>query len=574
MTDTFLGSMILSERYKISERVGTGGMARVFKAHDTNLDRPVAIKILHDHLASDATFKERFEREAKFIASLNHPNIVQIYDFNVVESAAGSLYYMVMPFIPGKTLRDILEALAEQSRRLPVDRALEIFKDICDALSYAHKRGMIHRDVKPANILFDEHDRAVLTDFGIARLAEGSSLTQDGVTTGTPSYMSPEQVGGGPVDMRSDVYALGIILFEMLAGTVPYADESAVSTMLKHIQAPVPIMSDYLAEANPALDAVIGRALAKHPDDRFPSVDDFCHHASSVLTLGQSSPLAARSLPPSTKSMNTGAATAILSTQESQPAPVHTAGSQRKILLLGGGVLAALLLIALISRAIMPASPITQEDAETVPGMTSDNPDYLASTFDTGDSSNELWPQGSTGALVREITADGYYRFENLRPGTAATSIIETSGDYYDSIITLEGLLESTSQSASGYGIIFRHVDAQNYYVFAIDGERRFSIWIRENGEWRELRDQAETWTFHEAIQSRGTANTLSLMVHGNHFVGSVNGVEVTDIVDNTLSQGKVGIYLATPGSGNASLLVDSLSIDTNISAPSMTADS
>ena len=180
-------------RYKIQQRLGSGGMATVYKAEDLNLQRPVAIKILHEHLSYESTFQERFEREARFIAGFNHPGIVQVYDFAVVESGTHKLFYMVMPFISGHTLTDLLEHCRDENKPVPHKRVRQIMLELADALGYAHDRGMIHRDVKPGNILFDENNRTILTDFGIARLAQQSGLTQDGLIVGTPAYMSPEQ---------------------------------------------------------------------------------------------------------------------------------------------------------------------------------------------------------------------------------------------------------------------------------------------------------------------------------------------------------------------------------------------
>src|SRR5215207_546419 len=181
----FVGSRV--DRYEVQARVGTGGMARVYRAHDTNLDRTVAIKILHEHLADDPSFKERFEREAKLVASLSHPNIVQVYDFNVVWRDEFPQYYMVMPFLPGKTLRDVLAEGAAKGELPSYDRVLEVMLSLTEALGYAHAAGMLHRDVKPANIMLTDKGKIILTDFGIARMVVSSRLTQDGVSTGTPA---------------------------------------------------------------------------------------------------------------------------------------------------------------------------------------------------------------------------------------------------------------------------------------------------------------------------------------------------------------------------------------------------
>ncbi|MFN8530774.1 MAG: protein kinase [Anaerolineae bacterium] len=183
-------------RYEIRERIGAGGMARVFKAWDTTLERPVALKILHDHLADDPTFKERFTREARFVAALNHPNIVQVYDFNVIERDGFPLYYMVMSYIPGSTLRDLLYDYGERGERLPVERVYQIMRNLTDAIGYAHANGMVHRDLKPGNVLLGAQGDAILTDFGIVRMLESSRLTQEGISTAPRSICLPEQVSG------------------------------------------------------------------------------------------------------------------------------------------------------------------------------------------------------------------------------------------------------------------------------------------------------------------------------------------------------------------------------------------
>ena len=572
MTDSTVERITLEGRYKIQERLGTGGMARVYKAYDTNLERLVAIKILHDHLAADSTFKERFTREAKFVAGFNHPHIVQIYDFNIIESATDPLYYMVMPYLPGPTLKQILENYVEQGEHMPQKKVFKIITDICDALSYAHNRGMIHRDVKPANILFNEHNSAILTDFGIARLAEGSNLTQEGVATGTPVYMSPEQVSGKQVDARSDIYALGIILYEMLAGTPPFNSDSGISTMLQHIHEPVPSLSSVVSSIDPVLESGIIRALAKDPDDRFSTVTEFNNYLQGVLPVsGTDSAPFIEIQPAASKKFFDGEETRIL---DAQPSPTHTLQQKIKrntspwgILASGVSIIAIIAIIALFNNR-----PRTEVE-ETVPSMTAETSD-VSSYFEPEEAANMYWPTGASGTITREITNDGYYRFSNERQGIAATTLLEYGQVYEDTIITVEGLLDESSQRSSAYGIVFRYADADNYYVFAVDGARRYSIWIREDGVWHELRDEDEAWTFDEVIQPIGNTNILRIEADDDHFIGTVNGTIVADVHDDRFASGQVGLYLATPNTGSATTLIDSYLLETDLSgAPSMTAD-
>jgi eukaryotic-like serine/threonine-protein kinase len=215
-------------RYDLRERLGKGGMASVYKGWDANLERSVAVKVLHDYLVEDKDFRDRFEREAKLVASLDHPNIAQVYDFEIAERAGQPIYYMVMKYIPGKSLRALMEDDAHSGERLTLTEVSNVMSGVCNALQYAHQRGMVHRDVTPGNILFDEQGRAVLADFGIARIVASQRVTQSGMTSGTPLYMPPEQGLGEAGDHRSDLYSLGVILYEMLSGKPPFDAESAV----------------------------------------------------------------------------------------------------------------------------------------------------------------------------------------------------------------------------------------------------------------------------------------------------------------------------------------------------------
>lgn len=559
MTDSFLINFRLG-RYEIRDRLGAGGMARVFKGYDTNLDRLVAIKILHDHLADEPTFRERFEREAKFIASLNHPNIVQVYDFDVTEVGGNQcLYYMVMPYIPGKSLKEILEDRAEC---LPQPQVIDIIHSLADALGYAHGRGMVHRDVKPANILFNERGQAVLADFGIARLVENSKLTQEGMTTGTPAYMSPEQVLGLPADARSDLYSLGIIAFEMLTGRLPFPDDNTVSVMLKHVNEPIPRISQFLSADNPHLDAVMYRALAKNSEDRYATTGEFYNDFATALG-GQSSPNM-QTTPPflHTQSTQILSKTALIS-------PPDTTSSQRKSI---GLITVALTVIVFIGAIVLMergmGSNVAQADPQ-VESMTGDTALYFSETFDA--DSNSYWPQTASSEIVPEIS-DGFYRLHNPEPGTAATSLFDQQYSYRDAVIQMEGVLVEDSQPASAYGIVFNYQDPDNYSVFAVDGVGRYSIWTRKEGVWGELRGEANAWTDDEAVKVLGETNTLRVEIHGSHFAGYVNDVLVADVVDDEASSGGIGIYLATPRSGTASALIDLYEV-LSVSVPSMTSE-
>ncbi len=288
------------DRYELQERLGRGGMAEVWRAFDTQLQRHVAIKILHADLQNDPSFISRFEREAQLIASLHHPNIVQIFDFRAARSPQGdeTIAYMVMDYVEGTTLAHYLHATSRVGRFPAQADIVQLFVPICQAVDYAHQKGMIHRDIKPANILLDRRDPSnrrigepILSDFGIAKLLANSAITHSGWWLGTPYYTSPEQARGAPGDERSDIYALGVILYEMCVGTLPFQGDNPTAIIMQQISAD-PI-APALVNPNipPMLSVVILRALAKAPADRFASASSMAIALSDALHVPVSASL-------------------------------------------------------------------------------------------------------------------------------------------------------------------------------------------------------------------------------------------------------------------------------------------
>ncbi|MCC7360245.1 MAG: protein kinase [Anaerolineales bacterium] len=267
-------------RYRIVEHLGRGGMAEVYKAYQANLDRYVAIKLMHQFLAADQDFISRFEREAKNVAALRHPNIVQVFDFDVHNGTP----YMVMEYIEGDTLKTHLEQLSREGKPLPMAEAIHIIREVGQALSYAHKQKMIHRDVKPANVMLDKSGRVILTDFGIAKILTGPSFTVTGATIGTPAYMSPEQGLGRPGDHRSDIYALGVMLYQLVTGQLPYEADTPLAVMLKHVNEPLPLPRTFKPDLPEGIERIILKAMAKNPDDRFNTADEMLAQLDNMNT--------------------------------------------------------------------------------------------------------------------------------------------------------------------------------------------------------------------------------------------------------------------------------------------------
>lgn len=256
-------STLLDNRYELVERIGDGGMAEVYRAHDKMLDRFVAIKILHPQFTSDESFIARFRREAQGAARLSHPNIVNIYD---VGESDGK-YYIVMEYIKGETLKDKIKREAP----LPIDTTLSIVKEIAEALENAHANNLVHCDIKPHNILMNEYGHAKVADFGIARATTSSTITYTGSVVGSVHYFSPEQAKGHTISTKSDIYSLGVVMYEMLTGQVPFNGETAVSIAIKHLQdAPIP-PHELRADIPPLVEAIVLKAMDKNPDNRYTS---------------------------------------------------------------------------------------------------------------------------------------------------------------------------------------------------------------------------------------------------------------------------------------------------------------
>ncbi|MFY1635279.1 Stk1 family PASTA domain-containing Ser/Thr kinase [Solwaraspora sp. WMMB335] len=264
---------LLGGRYQVGELLGYGGMAEVHRGRDLRLGRDVAIKMLRTDLARDRTFQERFRREAQNAASLNHPAIVAVYDTGEEYAPTGeTLPFIVMEFVNGRTLKEVL---AVESRLNP-RRALEICADICAALEFSHRHGIIHRDIKPGNVMLTQNSQVKVMDFGIARaLASGATtMTQTSAVIGTAQYLSPEQARGESVDARSDVYAAGCVLFELLCGHPPFVGDSPVSVAYQHVREDPRAPSDINRDVTPPIDAIVLKALAKNPLNRYQSAGE------------------------------------------------------------------------------------------------------------------------------------------------------------------------------------------------------------------------------------------------------------------------------------------------------------
>ena len=268
---------IIGNRYEILEEVGLGGMATVYKAKDHVLNRLVAVKVLKDEFTTDADFVKRFNTEAQSAASLSHPNIVSIYDVGHEEE--NNLYYIVMELIQGKTLKEIINSEGTLSWKWAVNIAMQI----ASALELAHKKGIVHRDIKPHNIIITEDGIAKVTDFGIAKAVSNSTITAFGTTIGSVHYFSPEQAKGGFTDAKSDLYSLGVVMYEMLTGKVPFDADTPVSVALKHMQEEPKEPAEINPEIPSAVNQIVVKAMQKEPSARYQNATEMLHDLSTAL---------------------------------------------------------------------------------------------------------------------------------------------------------------------------------------------------------------------------------------------------------------------------------------------------
>jgi len=431
-----------AERYALESRIATGGMGEVWQANDTVLGRRVAVKLLKTEYADDATFRSRFETEARHAASLHHPNVAAVYDFGEAQPSdqpAGSDVarpYLVMELVDGRPL----SALLEPGQALDPDATRDLLAQAADALAAAHAAGIVHRDVKPANLLVTPDRTVKITDFGIARAAQGMSLTETGQVMGTPQYLSPEQAQGGVATPASDVYSLGVVAFECLAGHRPFVGETPVATALAHLRDPVP----ELPEDVPAdLAAVVRRAMAKSPEDRFANAAEL---ASALRNPG------AVAAPDRTQVM-TGVAPVPVpaSTPATAPSAAAAAGPaagsrrRRKVpwgwILLGVLAIAGIVAVALLANSgddqpdppaatqSEPTSQPTQQPSTQPPSTQASQPTQQPSP--TEDNTVQVDESDYVGRDVDEVEADlqdlglNVRRDEQTNPGDEEEDSVE-----------------------------------------------------------------------------------------------------------------------------------------------------
>ncbi len=562
-------------RYEILNELGRGGMATVYRAFDPRFKRSVAIKVLPREFLHDPGFRARFDREAQTIATLEHPAIVPVYDFG----EEGGQPYLVMRYMPGGSLSDRLKR-----GPLTVQQAGDILNRLASALERAHQIGVIHRDLKPQNVLFDQYGNAFLSDFGSAYLVQASSALTGDAIIGTPAYMSPEQARGDEeLDGRSDIYALGAILFEMLTGRQPYEADTPMGVAVKHITEPVPRILEVKSDLPQALEEIISRAMAKQRTDRFETPLEMARALGSLVDPERAVSSAAQRdttipLDPSSALGQPGLAspprTAADSIHTYAGKPAETYGStldsgmpgpRRKNLLgipqwiwivagvilvsgvcglvaIGGGTAAVL---RNLSNPAPGPAPIGSPQVMTEKILFQD--DFL--------DPSSGWDRYTGEEAVTDYASGGY------------RILVNDENAYFWSnpyLFFSDALIEVQATKIAGpddndFGIICRYQDADNFYFFLISSDGYYSINKYTDGEYKIV--GREAYTFHERIRQGQATNLLQASCVGDLLALTVNGERLFEVRDPDFAGGDVGLIAGTFAEPGTDILFENFKV-------------
>jgi tRNA A-37 threonylcarbamoyl transferase component Bud32 len=547
-------------QYRIVEQIGSGGMAAVFKAYQPGLNRYVAIKVLPPLHAERPGFSERFAREAQAIANLHHPNILPVYDSGQERGYS----FIVMRYVEGAhTLGEVMK------QPLDLDAAANVIGQVAAALDHAHAQRIIHRDVKPSNVLMDG-DWALLTDFGLAKMTESSAtLTGTGVGVGTPAYMSPEQGQGKGVDHRTDVYSLGVVLFEMLTGRIPHEAETPLAIILKRVTEPLPLPRTLNPRIPEAVERVILKALAREPADRFDSAGEMAEALKQAVSEGAAEEAEESTLLAQPPEMLRREA------ERRPPATPARPGFPYKWAL-GGGVLvvvAALCLVGLfLALAIRrgptatPTSsalagtptatlkPLTLDLASTptaTPEPLIETPVLANAPIYSDDFSQQTWTTNHSSEASGKYENGEYH----IVVEEADWEDHETAGEAFKDFA-----LEVTGRQVDGppggkYGVVFRFAGEGNYYRFGVSSDKLYSVRKRLDDEWQEIVE----WSYSPAIKEGRQANRLKVVAIGDRMAFFANGQHLVTVRDESFSTGDIGVFGAAFDEPNVHVAFDDL---------------
>jgi serine/threonine protein kinase len=542
--------------YRIITQIGKGGMANVYKAYQASVDRYVAIKVLPSQLAESQEFATRFHQEARIIAKLEHPHILPVFDYGESDGVA----YFVMRYLEAGTLRDKMEA----GRPLPIKDIDRIFTQLADALSYAHSFGIIHRDLKPANALIDSHGNIFLTDFGIAKLLESASprLTQTDAIMGTPAYISPEQAQSQPVDQRADIYSLGIILYEMVTGSVPFVADTPLAVLFKHISDPLPLPSRVKPDIPPSIEQVILKALAKDPKDRFSTADEFVTAWKHAL---EETEVVRRA--PETTSTPTRSTVPADPTQR-KPAPVKPAVPKSGMPTgwIIGCLVGACLLFSVAGVAVLGANwrnmpflnPRATDTAVALPTETASSipatniPPVIATTAMNNTAKVLLQDDFSVSrdgwGTLTDSDSSIEYKNDALHMLVFKENYVAWSTpndqDYQNTHLEVTALNDDTDPSTAFGFICAQQSKSWSFYYLAITPAGEYAIIKATDGESDVLLTNNGKWGSSDLIPEKASSYRVGADCGNSKLTLYVNGKQIASVSDNTYGSGRVGLFI------------------------------
>ena len=532
--------------YRIINQVGQGGMATVYKAYQPSMDRHVAVKVLPSQLAESKEFVARFQQEARTIARLEHPHILPVFDYGESDGTA----YFVMRYLEAGTLKERMVA----GRPLPLDEIDRLFTQLTDALSYAHSHGVIHRDLKPANALVDSNGNLFLTDFGIAKLLESASprLTQTDAIMGTPAYISPEQAQAQTVDQRSDIYSLGIILYEMVTGRVPFTADTPLAIILKHISDPMPLPSLLKPDIPAAIERVILKALAKEPEDRFATAAEFLSAWKRALNEKDSAPRAVKTI-----SVPVSSPPRLPPVSQAAPKSGRSAGWVAGCLVglcllvaVGGGAIflasnwqslpfgATDIPPATVTANIPPPTvtaniPLPTET--TIPGIVTDN--LLEDDF-SGDSNWGTLTDSDTSIEYLNDALNMIVYTKNYFVWTTPDDV-----DYKDVHLEVTVIMNDTDPNTAFGMLCNQQASADDtYYYFAITPSAQYVIAKAEAGQTDIFLTNNDEWGTSASITKNRSSYRLGADCGKGKLTLFVDGQEIASVSDASYTTGGVGL--------------------------------
>jgi len=543
--------------YRIIEQIGEGGMATVYKAYQASMDRNVAIKVLPSQLAESAEFTQRFQQEARIIAKLEHPHILPVFDYGESDGVT----YLVMRYLDAGTLREKME----NGRPLPLSEIDRLFTQLAGALNYAHSYGIIHRDLKPSNALIDSHGNLFLTDFGIAKLLESASprLTQTDAIMGTPAYISPEQAQATKVNQRSDIYSLGIILYEMVTGRVPFVAETPLAVILKHVSDPLPPPSTLKPDIPEAIEKVVLKALEKRPEDRYATVNEFLSAWKRALDEARSMPassetVAAHPAPPTIPPVQTRPQPVAASQNISAPKP---ASRTQNWIGWGAGCLIGLCLLFAIGggalylfrSGVFVSTPPTQTPAPTrtqaPPPTNPPKPTATTPPLNTGETLlNDDFSDDTIWGVLDESTASIEYDANRLRMKVFKQNWIVWStpnGEFYEGIHAEVTAYNNDGESSTAFGIVcYQQENTDSYYYGVVTPAGEYAIAISKGGESTIFFTNNDQWGSSDLIADDADSYRVGMDCSNGTLSLYVDGQLIDSVFDDTYTSGTSGLII------------------------------